>query len=211
MTPLLRHRAIAVATGAFLVVSAVAAGLAFAGSDLLADRRAAVPLLLALLGTGVFALLGWATERTRREELEITELEHRMELEVRARERETALGAERDRLAQALADSEADRIRREEVERSLRARLEGREKALGEARAEQEARLDQAHQELIQERRLRTRAEQSRREEKEWALHLRREVSRLEAERGVLGDTTDVRRLALNPDRFGDAELHPRR
>ena len=197
MTQLLRHRAIAVATGAFLVVSAVAAGLAFAGSDLLADRRVAVPLLLALLGVGVLALLGWAMERTRREELEITALEERLELEGRAQEREGRLKAEQDRLQQELADAAADRARREEIEHEIRARLQGQEKALQEARVEHEARLDQAHQELVQERRLRARVEQSRRDEKEWALHLRSEVMRLQGQRGVLGDTTDVRRLVL--------------
>ncbi len=198
MTPLLRHRAIALATGLFLLVSAIGAGLAFAGSDLLGDRRVAVPLLLALLATGVFALLGWATERTRREEREIEALETRMELEADAEQREARARSDADRERRATVEAQAERARLEEVERELRARLQGQEKALQETRAEYEARLDAVNDNLLHEKRLRSRAEQARRDEKEWALHLRREVTRLQHERGILGDTNDVRQLVLH-------------
>ncbi|HEX2111955.1 MAG TPA: HD domain-containing phosphohydrolase [Gaiellaceae bacterium] len=201
MTPLLRNRAIAAATLSFLAVTAVAMGLAFAGSDVLQDRRASVPILLALLVAGVFALLGWATERARREELELEQTEERARVDAERARREDELGAEQDRLRAELADvrarTEADRARREEVERELRAQLEGQERANQELRAEYDARLDQVNRDLADERRARTRVEQARRDEKEWALHLRREVMRLQQERGALGDTRDARRLVL--------------
>jgi diguanylate cyclase (GGDEF)-like protein len=201
MTPLLRNRAIAAATVIFLAVTAVAMGLAFAGSDRLQDRRVSIPILLALLVAGVFALLGWATERARREELEIEEAEERARLDAEQKRGEEELAAERQRLGAELADirahADAERERRNERERELRARLEGQERANAELRAEYERRLDQGNRDLVEERRARTRVEQSRREEKEWALHLRREVMRLQQERGALGDTGDVRQLVL--------------
>src|SRR3712207_7418521 len=40
---------------------------AFAGSDLLQDRRVAVPLVLVLLVSGALALMGWASERAARD------------------------------------------------------------------------------------------------------------------------------------------------
>jgi diguanylate cyclase (GGDEF)-like protein len=201
MMPLLRNRAIAVATLVFLAVTAVALGLAFAGSDLLDDRRVAIPILLALLVTGTFALLGWATERARREELDLEQAEERARLEGERERREQELGAELDRLRAELADvrasAEADSERRDEAERDFRARLESQERANEALRGEYEARLDEVNRELADERRARTRVEQSHRDEKEWALHLRREVMRLQQDRGPLGDTRDARKLVL--------------
>jgi HD-GYP domain-containing protein (c-di-GMP phosphodiesterase class II) len=201
MTPLLRNRALAAATVIFLAVTAVGMGLAFAGSDLLDDRRVSIPVLLALLVAGVFALLGWATERARREELDIEREEERARLEAERARREEELSAERGRLgaevAETRARADAERERRDEAERELRARLEGQERANNELRTEYESRLDQANRELVEERRTRARVDQSHREEKEWALHLRKQVMRLQQERGMLGDTRDVRQLVL--------------
>ena len=201
MRPLLHSRAIAVATAIFLLATAVGAGLAFAGSDLLEDRRIAIPLVLVVLASGIFALLGWATERTRREELEVAHAEELGRIQADQARREAELRAEVDRVAGELAETRAradeERGAREETERELRARVEGLERALAETRTESEARLDRANEELLHERRQRTQAEQSRREEKEWALHMRSQVMQLQKERGALGDTGDVRKLVL--------------
>ncbi len=67
---LLRTPTLAAATVVFVVVTAVAAGLALAGSDVLGDRRVAIPLVLLLLASGGAALLGWSGERARRDEEE---------------------------------------------------------------------------------------------------------------------------------------------
>jgi HD-GYP domain-containing protein (c-di-GMP phosphodiesterase class II) len=194
MKALLHHRSLTLATIAFLAATAVAGGLAFAGSDLLNDRPVAVPIVLVLLVSGVFALLGWATERTRREELgEEVEAERqkladdlaRTQAEFRATQDELV-----SQLEMARAQAEAESAQRAEVERETSARLEGNERALRELR-------DKFESELEGERRVRERVEQSRREEKEWALHLRKEVVRLQQEYGTLGDTGDVRALVL--------------
>jgi len=201
MMPLLRTPSLAFATISFLVATAVAGGLAFAGSDLLSDRRFAVPLILVLLASGAAALLGWSAEREEREETEVKAAEDLGRLQADAARRIEELQAEQARLSEELeatrATASAERADRAEVEGNLRAKLEGQEKALTELRSENEARLDQQTRELHEERRQRARSEQSRREEKEWALHLRREVTRLQQERGILGDTRDVRRLVL--------------
>ncbi len=201
MTPLLRTRSLAVATIVFLVATAVAGGLAFAGSGLLSERRIAIPLVLILLASGAAALLGWSAERIRRDEVETQTAEELGRLRADAAQREEELRSEQGRLAEELEtarlDANAEAAERNEVEGNLRAKLEGQERALTELRSEYDARLDQQTRDLHEERRHRTRSEQSRREEKEWALHLRREVTRLQQERGILGDTRDVRRLVL--------------
>jgi HD-GYP domain-containing protein (c-di-GMP phosphodiesterase class II) len=197
MKPLHRIRSLAVATIVFVAATAVAGGLAFAGSELLADRRVAIPLVLALLASGVLALMGWAAERAEREELETRSAEDVGRLHAEVASRDSQLHALERELADVQAAAAADRAQREETERNLLARLEGQEKALAEVRHEYEARLDQQTREMQEERRQRVRAEQSRREEKEWALHLRSEVMRLQSERGLLGDTHDVRQLVL--------------
>ena len=80
IAPLLRNRSLTIATVIFLAATAVAAGLAFAGSTGLEDRRVSIPLLLVILASGVFALLGWATEKARREELAEEHREEREQL-----------------------------------------------------------------------------------------------------------------------------------
>ena len=197
MTPLFRQRAITLVTAVFLASTAVAFGLAFAGSHRLEDRRVALPLLLVMLTAGVLALLGWATERERRVDLDEHRAEERAELEAEKERAERELRETRAGLGGELEAARTEIARRAENERSLEARLEGRERAIHETRAEYESRLDRADADLQRERRERARAEQSRREEKEWALHLRQEVMRLQQERGTLGDTRDVRKLVL--------------
>ena len=197
MKPLLRIRSLAVATVLFLGATAVAGGLAFAGSHLLQDRTVAIPLVLVLLASGLLALLGWSTERAGREEVETQRAEDLGRLQGEIAQRDSRLHGLEGELAEVRAAASAERNRSEETEGNLLAKLEGRERAIEELKSEYEARLDQESRELHEERRRRTRAEQSRREEKEWALHLRREVMRLQRERGILGDTTDVRQLVL--------------
>ena len=201
MAPLFRNRSLTIATIVFLAATAVAAGLAFAGSNLLEDRRLSIPLLLVMLTAGVFALLGWATEKARREEVEDEHNESREQLaaeyarrEAEIRERQQAVEGE---LRAARERAEAEGTEREGAVRELTARLEGQERALRERRDELEEKLHERNQELMQERRSRARAEQARRDEKEWALHLRKEIMRLQKERGALGDTSDVRQLVL--------------
>jgi HD-GYP domain-containing protein (c-di-GMP phosphodiesterase class II) len=195
--PLFRHRALAVATVVFIAVTAFAAALAFAGSPWLQDRRVSVPLVLVLVAWGAYTLLGWLTERERREELVTEHDEEIARQHAEQARREGELREERDRLGAELETTRARAEEAEEVGRELRARLEGQEKALQEVRSEYESRAAQQADELQRERRARARAEQMRRDEKEWALHLRNEIARLHRERGIFGDSGDVRQLVL--------------
>jgi HD-GYP domain-containing protein (c-di-GMP phosphodiesterase class II) len=201
MSSLLRHRALAVLTAVFLLTTAVAAGLAFAGSDLLDDPAIAAPLLLVLGGTGAAALVGWAAERARREELVERHGDERARLEAeRMLERQDAaataarLEAELDA---ARAGFEADRSARAEVEEELRVRLDGLERALPDERARYESRLDAANDALLLERGALGRSEDARRTERQWAFQIRRQLSVLARERGPLGDSRAVRELLL--------------
>lgn len=201
MTPFLRTRGLVLATAGFLLATAVAAGLAFAGSDLLDDRRILIPLLLVLGGTGAVALLGWATERARSAELverhddEQARLEAERTLERQdAQARAARLEAELDA---AHAGFEADQAAQAEAQADLRARLEGLERALPEERARYETRLDEANEELLRERRALGRSEAARRAEREWASQIRRQLTVLAEERGPLGDSRPVRELLL--------------
>ena len=201
MASLLRNRSLALATAAYLAATAVLGGLALAGSDHLADRRVAVPLTLLLLLAGGLGLLGWASERSRRRESELEQAEELARLQSEHADREAELRSTQHELQAELESTRGqlgtERAERQDLERDVRARLEENERALRELRASFEATLAQKEHELDQERRQRARNEQSRRDEKEWALHLRKEIVRLQQERGALGDTQDVRELVL--------------
>ncbi len=201
MTPFLRHRALAVATIAFLLAAAVAAGLAFAGTTLLGEQQIAIPLLVTLIGTGIAALLGWAAERQRGEELAETHAEERARLEAERTLREAdARAAEeglRAQLAAARAGYDSDRAVREEIEEGLRARLDGLERALPQAAAEYETRLDRANDELLRERRLLGTSEESRATERRWSAQLRDQVTGLVRERGPLAESPAVPETVL--------------
>jgi HD-GYP domain-containing protein (c-di-GMP phosphodiesterase class II) len=191
-----RHRALGLATGLFLVTTAFAAGLAFAGSTL-DDRRYAVPLLGLLVLTGVVALFGWAAERSLREEKEVEHLEAAAEQarrEAEALDEADRLGGE---LRTALAAHDADTKVFEEVESELRARVEGLEHALPQERQAYEARLDRQAQELSEERRLRTGGEEALRVAREWTAHIRTQVAVFERERGPLADPAPLRPILL--------------
>ena len=201
MASLLRHRGLALVTAVFLLTTAVAAGLAFAGSDLLDDRAVAVPLLLVLGVTGAGALVGWAVERARSEELverhddeqariEAERTLERQDADARAARLEAELDAAR-------AGFEADSASRAEVEEELRVRLEGLERALPDERARYESRLDEANEAVVAERRALGRSEDARRAERQWAFQIRRQLAVLARERGPLGDSRAVRELLL--------------
>lgn len=204
MKPLIGSRTFAPLTTVFLTATAVLAALALAGSELLRDRTVTVPLVLVLLGTGALALLGWWQARRLASRLAAEQ----DELRAQAEEEKRALTAERARLdAEVAARAAALENERERMEASARERLSRAEADREQTAAdladalrrldEREAALRSARDDLDEERRARERAEQSRREEKEWALHLRREVTQLQAARGTIGDTSDVRELVL--------------
>jgi HD-GYP domain-containing protein (c-di-GMP phosphodiesterase class II) len=196
MILLLRHRALGLATAVFLITTAVAAGLAFAGSAL-DDRRYAVPLLALLVGTGVFALLGWAGERARREEERAEYDERTAEHVVRqgqALVETERLGAE---LTAALAKYDTDKQAHDELESELRARLEGLERAIPAAHVEYEARLDQQAEELREVQRLRAGTAEARRIAREWTFNLRAQIAEFERERGPLADPRPLHPLIL--------------
>ena len=199
---LLRKPIVAVTTAVLLGAGAVALALAVAEPGRLDDRFLAVPLVVVMLTAGAFAVLGWGTERARREELETEHGRELARIEAEGARREAELRDEGERLASEIdatrRDSATERERHESVANELRERLGERERALERLRAEHEAALEERDRDLAEERRTRVRAEQSRREEKEWALHLRNEVVRLQRERGALGDLSDVRALVLH-------------
>ncbi len=196
MTPFLRHRALAIATVAFLLAAAVAAGLAFAGTTLLGEPEIAIPLLVALIGTGVVALLGWAAERQRSEELVETHAEERARLEAERALREADARAVEEQLraelSAARAGFESDRAASVQVEEELRARLEGIERAMPEAAGEYEARLDRANEELLEERRRLARSDDARQTERRWTEQIRGHLRRLARERGPLSESSGV-------------------
>jgi HD-GYP domain-containing protein (c-di-GMP phosphodiesterase class II) len=201
MSSLLRNRGLALVTAVFLLATAVAAGLAFARSDLLENPAVLVPLLLILGVAGAVALVGWAAERARAAELAERHGDEQARLEAeRTLERQDAAAAAarlEAELDAARAGFEADRAARAEVEEDLRARLEGLERVLPDERARYEARLDEANEELLVERRARGRSEDERRAERQWSFQIRRQLGVLAQERGPLGDSRAIRELLL--------------
>jgi HD-GYP domain-containing protein (c-di-GMP phosphodiesterase class II) len=201
MSSLLRNRGLALVTAVFLLATAVGAGLAFARSDLLENPAVLVPLLLLLGVAGAVALVGWATERARSEELAERHGDEQARLEAeRTLERQDAAAAAarlEAELDAARAGFEADRAAQAEVEEDLRARLEGLERVLPDERARYEARLDEANEELLVERRARGRSEDERRAERQWSFQIRRQLGVLAQERGPLGDSRAIRELLL--------------
>ena len=105
--------------------------------------------------------------------------------------------------ARAAADAEQRRRLEERLEEATRDRermqsdLERRAEELEERRAETQAELDGQKELLEQEEERRSRAERSRRIEHGWNQELRARLSELHAERGSMGDTSDVRALVL--------------
>jgi len=145
---------------------------------------------------GVVALLGWAAERQRGDELLETHAEERARLEAEkalgradAKAVEARLHAE---LSAARAGYDSDRVARTQVEDELRARLEGLERALPETAGEYEARLDRANEELLEERRRLARSDEARRTEQRWTEQIRSQLGGLARERGPLSESAGV-------------------
>ncbi len=193
---LLRHRALGLATAVFLGTTAVAAGLAFAGSTL-DDRRFAIPILAVLIGTGVVALFGWAAERARLEEAKAEYDERTAEHVVRqgqALAETERLGTE---LSAALATYNTEKQERDQLESELRARVEGLEKAMPETRGDYETKLDQQAEELRAVRRQREGDAEARRIGREWTSNLRAQIAGYERDRGPLADPAPLRPVLL--------------
>ena len=201
MNAFLRHRALSLATVAFLLAAAVACGLAFAGTTLLGEPEIAVPLLVVLIGLGVVALLGWAAERQRGEDLVESHAEERARLEAErtlieadAKTLERELRAQ---LAEIRTGHHADRATWEEVEDELRARLVGLERALPEAASEYEARLDRLNDELVARRRELAETREGRATERRWADQLRAQLAEEERALGPLAAPAAVPEVVL--------------
>jgi diguanylate cyclase (GGDEF)-like protein len=118
-------------------------------------------------------------------------------------------GWSRDRRARGLRAVAAER-RAEEAEAKLRNRdgeldeVEQRARNRGEQIGELHPKLQDKEQilrekeeQLERERKLRLRSERARQAEREWARELREQVIHLHHQRGVLGDSNDVRELVL--------------
>ena len=180
MTPLLRPRAIAVATAVFLAVDGPRSGarlrrLRPAGRP--ARRRAAScspSWSPASSPSSAGRRSGHAARSSRSTALTRSASRSRAGPE----ERESrSVETEHDRVAQALADAEADRIGGRRWSASFGARLEGQRRRSRRRAPSRKRRLDQTDKRAAaRSGACASRAEQSRRDEREWALHLRRQV-----------------------------------
>jgi diguanylate cyclase (GGDEF)-like protein len=164
---------------AFLIALLLAAAVVVALVALLVEqvslgtlRKAAVPLMAASLLSAVAALLGWREER-----------------------RDGRQALERDMLGRTRLEDEAHG--EDPVTRQLEAKIEQLESELASEAGDQ-AELEEARRKLEREREAHARSERGRRLEREWNRELREQVMHLHHERGVLGDTSDIRALVLH-------------
>src|SRR3954471_1030407 len=142
-------------------------------------RAAAVPLLGASLVATIVALLGWREERR--------DARQAAQRELVARERLGDEASGRDPATQALHD------RIGELEGELNEHA-GKHFDLAEIEAE----LETTREKLKREREARARAEAARKVEREWNRELREQVVNAHRERGLLGDTDDLKALVLH-------------
>lgn len=181
---LLRHRAIGLTSAVFVIAAALAAGLAFAGSDL------AVAAVFPLLLGGAVGLFGWWAERQQREEDAVRHADETAALRGEHSARESELLERGERLEAELDATRsgfaADRTARENVESELQARVEGLGHALQTMRAESETRLDGAGRELLDERRRRERDLATSATAARWMDELRRHADAVRREDGPL-------------------------
>ena len=202
----------------FYAAIAVLAGVAMAlialgiGASLHDTREAALPLAVFAIAAGFAALVGWRDERASREaaagreaaareriDTELRRDNGTGELHARIAELETELAATagRDSKLEARAREAEERRERELAEaeerreREVAAAEERRQQELSEAR-------EQHQRELRAEREALARTERARQAEKEWNRELRNQVATMHRERGLLGDTHDVRALVLH-------------
>src|SRR4051812_22857862 len=178
-----RSQARAVGFSLALLLAALAAVvlliLVIADVSLGTLRAAAVPLLGASLVATIVALLGWREERRAGQQVAQRELVARERLEDEA--------AGHDPATQALHDHI------EQLERELNEHA-GKHFNL----AETEAELETTREKLKREREARARAEAARKVEREWNRELREQVVNAHRERGLLGDTDDLKALVLH-------------
>src|SRR3954453_6728298 len=135
-------------------------------------RQAAVPLLAASLAAAIAALLGWREER-----------------------REGRHAEERDLLARTRLEDEAHG--HDPITAQLEEKIAKLEAELAEE-AGDHAELEELRRRLAREREAHARTERARRLEREWNRELREQVMHLHHERGMLGDTSDIRALVLH-------------
>jgi diguanylate cyclase (GGDEF)-like protein len=118
------------------------------------------------------------------------DLERRLVESEERRERELAEAEQRRE--QELAKAQERR------EQDLRDLQEKRERELAEAREHEREEIERRDEKLAQERQVRTRLETARDAEREWNRELRSQIVTMHRERGLLGDTHDVRALVLH-------------
>jgi diguanylate cyclase (GGDEF)-like protein len=162
----------------YLWYAAALVGLAAAALLLLfvilsGDRFGTREIVSVVLGAAVIVGIVAAERGWRRDRSELREAEEHRDDE---RERLTSLESE-------LARS--------------RAELESREAELVESGERHAEELDERDAELRQERGLRQRLGHAREVERDWSRELREQIFRMQAERGSLADTSDVRGLIL--------------
>src|SRR4051812_27064548 len=178
-----RSQARAVGFSLALLLAALAAVvlliLVIADVSLGTLRAAAVPLLGASLVATIVALLGWREERRAGQQVAQRELVARERLEDEAAGHDPATQALHDRIQQ--------------LERELNEHA-GKHFNLAEVEAE----LETTREKLKREREARARAEAARKVEREWNRELREQVVNAHRERGLLGDTDDLKALVLH-------------
>src|SRR3954469_26077631 len=178
-----RSQARAVGFSLALLLAALAAVvlliLVIADVSLGTLRAAAVPLLGASLVATVVALLGSREGRRAGEQV--------AERELVAGERLEDEAAGHDPATQALHD------RIEQLQGELNEHA-GKHFNL----AETEAELEETREKLRREREARARAEAARKVERDWNRELREQVVNAHRERGLLGDTDDLKALVLH-------------
>src|SRR3954467_14876803 len=178
-----RSQARAVGFAVALLLAALAAVvlliLVIADVSLGTLRAAAVPLLGASLVATIVALLGWREERRAGQQVAQRELVARERLE-----------------GQAAGDGPAPQGLHDHIEQLERELNEHAGKHFD--LAETEAELETTREKLKREREARARAEAARKVEREWNRELREQVVNAHRERGLLGDTDDLKALVLH-------------
>jgi diguanylate cyclase (GGDEF)-like protein len=197
----IRDVAYLIALGLAIAVVATLVGLLVARVEADTFEEAAVPLMAAALVAALAALLGWHQERGDAVHAQERDLIGRQRLEDEAHGRDPAtveLQARIDQLEAELAEKAGQRAA---LEQQLVGKIESaqEESEATKAKLEQtEASLEETRRKLDRERQARSRSERARELEREWNRELREQVVHLHQERGVLGDTSDIRALVLH-------------
>jgi diguanylate cyclase (GGDEF)-like protein len=150
-------------------------------------RKASVPLMAASLVAAIAALLGWREERRAATQAEGRDLIARERLADEAQGHDPETIALHDRIERLESELAGAAGQRAELEQGL---VDDRDEARDEA--------ERLRGKLEREREARSRAEAARRNEREWNRELRDQVVRAHHERGLLGETNDVKALVLH-------------